>query len=200
MEWSIIYILALSHFSKCDETCPDNYFLCSDETQSKDICIPTNGICDGVPICHDGSDEQNCTSLSCKGFWCESTKECFAIEYECNGNIDCLDESDEEDCLTCRNGYVISNELHCDGYRDCSDTSDEENCNFFDQIINSTSLDGDSEDFLQLCPRAHPYAYLHGTVCLRFPNLNISAKSIEEWQGSSSFTRCPGNRCEDCKY
>ncbi|XP_018321822.1 serine protease nudel [Agrilus planipennis] len=103
-------------------------------------CLNTNHICNGVPDCKRGEDEDpelcfnrngschlwgNCQcyydELRCKN------KKCVPKSAFCNGINDCGDMSDEPENCTCRNYLELSHpEKVCDGILNCQDKTDED--------------------------------------------------------------------------
>lgn len=65
------------------------------------MCIPKWQVCDGVPQCHDKSDELACTVITngCNAtqFKCANRK-CIANAFVCDSKDDCGDASDEKYC------------------------------------------------------------------------------------------------------
>nr|XP_023023966.1 serine protease nudel [Leptinotarsa decemlineata] len=103
-------------------------------------CLERNQICDGIPDCRSGEDEQpdlcyekerychrtgDCecpvTHMKCKNHRCVP-KSTF-----CNRQNDCEDNSDEPDICSCRTYLELANSSKiCDGIINCSDRSDED--------------------------------------------------------------------------
>ncbi|XP_045601293.1 uncharacterized protein [Procambarus clarkii] len=78
--------------------CDHDKFLCHDSSD----CIVLTTVCDGIPQCHDGSDESNCTHIGCNygDFRCATTDFCIPVSWMCDGADDCHDNSDETNCDT----------------------------------------------------------------------------------------------------
>ncbi|XP_024936745.1 basement membrane-specific heparan sulfate proteoglycan core protein [Cephus cinctus] len=124
--------------------CPRGYFTCTSDKS----CVPSSALCNGIPECRDGSDEQNCDSTEVcypNGWRCENGP-CIPLHRRCDHHVDCpRDNSDELDCdyvtternhvycapdeWRCENGPCIRLSQRCDGKVDCpKDTSDELDC------------------------------------------------------------------------
>ncbi|XP_023026610.2 sortilin-related receptor [Leptinotarsa decemlineata] len=122
--------------------CDKNQFQCATGE-----CILSAWVCDGRFDCHDGEDENNCsTSSNCSTnqFKCRSDGSCISASSVCDGRPDCPDETDESFCEknlpeapatpSCNRGlfpcdgtcYPLA--LLCDGKVDCKDMYDEFNC------------------------------------------------------------------------
>uniref|UniRef100_A0AC34F2F4 Low-density lipoprotein receptor n=1 Tax=Panagrolaimus sp. ES5 TaxID=591445 RepID=A0AC34F2F4_9BILA len=81
-----------SNLSLCH---PDDDFTCKNGS-----CLPIEWMCDNVPDCLDGEDENHCEYLhKCpqESYMCRSG-ECMPKEIKCNGHSDCSDGSDENGC------------------------------------------------------------------------------------------------------
>lgn len=103
-------------------------------------CIPSTKVCDGIPHCSNGHDEdvRVCKQHSCPPthLRCDSGH-CYPHTGFCDGTPDCLDESDEKNdycenkCkngIRCDNGICVGLKKRCNGVNDCGDNSDERDC------------------------------------------------------------------------
>ncbi|XP_015126731.1 vitellogenin receptor [Diachasma alloeum] len=112
--------------------CSSGEFKCSDNS-----CIDTSSLCDGIDDCHDGGDEENCTSskpCAPDEFQCRDSSRCIPPYKICDGVAQCFDSSDEANCadrtcelleFRCPSGRCIPGAWECDGEEDCVDGADE---------------------------------------------------------------------------
>nr|CAI5852171.1 unnamed protein product [Callosobruchus analis] len=117
-------------------------------------CINNKKICDGVPDCRGGEDEQESACQDRHAF-CDGINDCGDNEDEpdvcscgaylqltnftkiCDGVVNCADKTDEDQqvCPCTDSSFrcnstntCIPRESVCDGYRDCRDGEDEDTC------------------------------------------------------------------------
>ncbi|GFS00614.1 low-density lipoprotein receptor-related protein [Elysia marginata] len=130
--------------ASCQEeanTCRSTEVTCTDGSR----CIYHHAVCDFFMDCDDGSDEVDCSEMSCSDgeFRCTSGH-CMPAYYFCDNEEDCFDKSDvkEENCKRARESVAcgegewtcasrldcIDHSFVCDGDKDCYDYSDEEHC------------------------------------------------------------------------
>ncbi|CAG9863072.1 unnamed protein product [Phyllotreta striolata] len=108
----------------------DDWVRCADG--SRVIC--SDQVCDGLPDCHDGGDESNCTECRLGEFKCDVYR-CIPKSEVCDGFARCDDRTDELNCRKeCNNDefacddQCLPNSKKCDGLRDCMDNADELDC------------------------------------------------------------------------
>lgn len=86
-------------FFPAAHSCLHTQFRCGDN-----VCIPKWQVCDGIPQCHDKSDELTCAVIAngCNAtqFKCANRK-CIANAFVCDSKDDCGDASDEKYCGKC---------------------------------------------------------------------------------------------------
>ncbi|KAG7212473.1 hypothetical protein KM043_012786 [Ampulex compressa] len=99
-------------------------------------CIESSGHCNGVPDCHDGSDELSCPRCRQDEFECDDGM-CISRSARCNGRSDCSDYSDEYNCnvttcsgdqFRCLDGTCLNINKRCNGVADCRNGEDEKQC------------------------------------------------------------------------
>ncbi len=95
---NIKYCRNAAHLENCDNMTCTNTFKCPDS-----YCIPYRRVCDGVPDCTYGEDENGCETFICPGMLkCRSLERHTLIcvhPYEiCDGIIHCEDGVDEVIC------------------------------------------------------------------------------------------------------
>ncbi|EDV93375.1 GH18308 [Drosophila grimshawi] len=116
-------------------------------------CFKRSQMCDDIPNCWDGTDENwfecfpdensvfeklvgDCRNPNFPQFQCKESKECLLESQQCNGVADCSDKSDEsheycsrilcrEDSFVCAYGACIRKSEACNHVVDCHDGSDE---------------------------------------------------------------------------
>ncbi|XP_060104212.1 SCO-spondin-like [Heteronotia binoei] len=128
----------------CSRLCGLDQFPC----QLGNECIHYSRLCDGVPHCHDQSDESidTCGSTQippCPGFFICSNRMCINVSRVCDGSPDCPQGDDELACesrgappgernqtegpcpeYSCGDGGCIAFKQVCNGLADCADGSE----------------------------------------------------------------------------
>ncbi|XP_036357275.1 MAM and LDL-receptor class A domain-containing protein 2-like isoform X2 [Octopus sinensis] len=82
-------------------TCEEGEVKCPpgrNETNSADVCIRQESLCDGEIDCEDGTDEGICDQCTDEQWQCRD-KKCIKKDLHCNGIKDCKDGSDEFHCF-----------------------------------------------------------------------------------------------------
>ncbi|CAG0918395.1 unnamed protein product [Notodromas monacha] len=128
LSWTCILCLTADAQKRCSET----QFQCKNGD-----CVDKRRVCDSVPDCTDGSDEESCKCADDE-FRCVSDGKCIPMDLRCDSILlDCDDGSDEEGCgLTCRQNEFecklsrrcIRKDEVCNGKTDCPMKEDESNC------------------------------------------------------------------------
>ncbi|XP_052822552.1 uncharacterized protein LOC106867184 isoform X2 [Octopus bimaculoides] len=82
-------------------TCEDGEVKCPpgrNGTNSADVCIRQESLCDGEIDCEDGTDEEICDQCTDEQWQCRD-KKCIKKDLRCNGIENCEDGSDEFHCF-----------------------------------------------------------------------------------------------------
>ncbi|CAG0901008.1 unnamed protein product [Cyprideis torosa] len=120
-----------------ERVCLPSEFQCAAAATKAQRCVPSNRVCDSVHDCSDGSDENGCQEIGCKGNFQCSDGMCLGPLLVCNGIRDCKDGSDELGCASqnCSSGFLCDGgsrcldlKFVCDGKRTCLDGTDELGC------------------------------------------------------------------------
>lgn len=118
---------------KCEKCNTEAAFQCTDDLR----CIHRRKVCNGVPDCLDGSDENNCGCSSRASISCGDRLRCIDESLRCDGFADCPNGNDEHGCAECHGAETLlcvadqrclPSTKRCDGVEDCSDGSDEAHC------------------------------------------------------------------------
>jgi len=181
-------------------TCMHDEFLCNG---TRNVCVLSRQLCDGVLDCPDGSDERFCidTCMGQNQFRC-GTGQCLPMYMKCDGRRDCTDNSDEINCYsTSTSRPVCASELYtcedstaciyeawvCDGEPDCP-MGDDEKC------INGSLVTCNSRQFHCLYNGGCiPNSY----VCDGEKDCADGTDELFCWQNST--TPAPGD-CSDTMY
>ena len=166
-------------------------FLCSNGSGEY---ILNHLVCDGTAQCFDGSDENNCTDITCTTehgmFQCKDHSRCIPLSNYCDFRIDCWDNSDEDLCqhspctdeeFQCYNQQCIPSAARCDLLLDCADSTDEMMCSYCAanatfQCFDGTCISEDRQcDGIVDCPGA-----LHEDESQSCVEANIEA-SCQQW-------------------
>ena len=111
--------------------CPQTYECISE----MDICVRRKDNKGTIYGCPNGAHLLNCDNMECSGYFKCHSSYCIAVNYVCDGDIDCLTGEDEEHCsnMTCPGLFMCPGESHClpqslvcDGHVDCSLTAEDE--------------------------------------------------------------------------